>query len=57
MVINKRQLSMKTSYTGRIKFYRGSGMEKDDGKCPSAKKLHVKYCGIYRQLYTFKEVI
>lgn len=32
---------MKTSYIGRIKFYRGSGMEKDDGKCLSANKLHV----------------
>lgn len=30
---------MKTSDIGRIKFYRGSGMEKNDEKCPSAKKL------------------
>lgn len=41
MVINKRQLSMKTFYIGRIKFYKGSGLEKNDGKCPSAKNLHV----------------
>lgn len=47
---------MKTSDIGRITFYRGSGMEKNDGKCPSAKKLHVN-TGIYSPFYTFKEVM